>query len=77
MENKRIEAKSVRDKSHDEALVKWAEFVKANPREKWKPQVNMLVDAVYEKSREFYERLGKTEEGREILKRLKAERLKR
>ncbi len=66
----------MRDKSHDVALVKWAEFVRSNPRENWKPQVNVLVDAVYQKSKDFYARLEKTEEGRGILNRLMAERLK-
>ncbi len=66
----------MRESSHDEALVKWAEFVKTSPREKWKPQVNLLINATYEKSAEFYKRLEKSEKGREILARLKEERLK-
>ncbi len=66
----------MREKSHDEALVKWAEFVRDNERNKWKGQVNLLIDATYQKSQEFYKRLGKSEKGREILERLKKERLK-
>ena len=66
----------MRDKSHDEALVRWAEFVKGSPREKWKLPVNVLVNSTYQKSHEFYVRLQKTEKGREILRRLKEERMK-
>ena len=66
----------MRDKSHMEQVEKWAEFVKRNPREKWKKAVNILVDSVYSKSQEFYIRLEKTAKGREILKRLRAERMK-
>ena len=67
----------MRDKTHMESVIKWAEFVRTNSREKWKPQVSMLIDAVYEKSQEFYNRLEKTEKGREILKRLKEARMAR
>ncbi len=66
----------MRDKSHMEQVEKWAEFVKNNPREKWKKAVNLLIDSVYEKADGFYRRLEKTEKGREILERLRAERLK-
>jgi len=67
----------MRDKSHMESVEKWAEFVRNNPRSEWKKAVNMLVDATYKKSNEFYKRLEQTAKGREILERLKRERLKR
>ena len=60
----------IRDKSHMEAVEKWAEFVRAHPRSEWKQSVDVLINAVYEKADEFYERLQRTEKGREILKRL-------
>jgi hypothetical protein len=66
----------MRDKSHMEAVERWAEFVRVHPRSEWKKAVNVFVNAVYQKSNDFYKRLGKTEEGREILERLKLERLK-
>lgn len=66
----------MKDKSHMEAVEKWAEFVKNNPREKWKKSVNLLVDATYSKSNDFYKRMEKTEKGREILRRLKNERIR-
>ena len=65
-----------RDRTHDEALVKWVEFVRTAPREKWKKQVDVLVNSVYAKSRDFHFRLQKTEKGREVLKRLREERMK-
>ena len=66
-----------RDKRHDEALVRWAEFVRSNEREKWKKQVDVLINSVYQKSRDFYSRMQKTENGREILRRLREEKIKR
>jgi len=66
----------MKDKSHMEAVERWAEFVKNNPRAKWKKSVNMLIDATYSKSNDFYKRLEGSEKGREILKRLREERLR-
>lgn len=60
-----------------EQVEKWAEFVRSNPREKWKEPVDLLINAVYEKADEFYKRLEKTEEGRKILKRLNEEKAKK
>ncbi|MEK6896781.1 MAG: hypothetical protein AABX12_04980 [Nanoarchaeota archaeon] len=65
----------MRDKLHMETVEEWAEFVRDNPREKWKKPVDMLINATYEKSSDFYARLDKTAEGRKILARLKVERL--
>ncbi|MBI2449725.1 hypothetical protein HYV49_05510 [Candidatus Pacearchaeota archaeon] len=66
----------MRDKSHMEQVEKWAEYVRNNPRDKWKKVINLLMNATYQKADEFYKRLEKTREGREILARLKKERLK-
>ena len=63
-----------RDKLHMESVEKWAEFVRNNPRAKWKKAVNVLINATFQKSDEFYKRLERTEKGREILKRLLEER---
>ena len=65
-----------RDKSHIEQVQRWAEFVKNNSRDKWKPAINDLIDSQYEIAQRFYKNLEKTEKGREILERLKKERLK-
>lgn len=66
----------MRDKIHMEQVERWAEFVRSNPRWKWKQAVNLLINAQYEKADDFYKRLEKTEKGREILERLRKERLK-
>jgi DTW domain-containing protein YfiP len=64
----------MRDKSHMEAVERWAEFVRTSPREEWKKAVNVLIDATYQKADKFYKKLEETEKGREILRRLKRER---
>lgn len=60
-----------------EAVEKWAEFVRTHSRSEWKPPVNALIQAVYEKADDFYKRLEKTEKGRAILERLEADRILR
>lgn len=67
----------MRDESHSEQIERWAEFVKNNPREKWKPVVNALINAQYQVARKFYSNLEKTPEGRKILERLKEERIRK
>lgn len=75
MEDTKTSVETVRDASHDKALVRWAEFVRDNPREKWKRQVDVLINAVYQKSDDFYQKLKQSEEGNKILARLKKARL--
>ena len=65
-----------RDKSHMEQVERWACFVRDNPKDKWKPAINDLIDSQYEIAQRFYKNLEKTEKGREVLERLKKERLK-
>lgn len=66
-----------RDKTHGEFVERWAEYVKSVPREKWKAEQTAFIDSVFEKAEEFYKRLEKTEKGKEILERLKKERMVR
>ena len=66
----------MRDKSHMEAVERWAEFVRNNPRQEWKKAINLLINATYQKADKFYERLKETEKGREILRRLLDEKVK-
>jgi len=54
----------------------WAEFMKRNSDEVWSEGQKDLIDSQFQKSDEFFERMGKTEKGREILARLKEERIK-
>lgn len=67
----------MRDKSHIEQVERWAEFVRNNPRDKWKKVINLLMNATYQKADEFYKNLENTEEGRKILERLKKARAER
>lgn len=48
-----------RDKTHDEFIERWANYVKSQPRKVWKKQLNAFIDAQYQKSEEFYKRLNK------------------
>ena len=66
----------MRNKTHQEQIERWAEFVRNNPREKWKTVLSELINAQYEIASRFYKNLEKTEEGRKILERLKEERMK-
>ena len=62
------------DKSQEEQVIRWAKYVRDNP-ERWKEEHTKFIDAQFIKSREFFERLSKTEEGREIIARLKQNRV--
>ncbi|MBS3088271.1 hypothetical protein J4402_00670 [Candidatus Pacearchaeota archaeon] len=67
----------MRDKSHMEQVERWAEYVRIVPREEWKAKLKEFIDAQIIIGLRFRERLSGTEEGREILKRLREERIKR
>ncbi len=54
----------------------WVEFMKKNSDEDWSEGQKELIDSQFQKADEFYKKLEKTEKGREILKRLKKERIK-
>ncbi len=66
----------IRDKTHQEQVERWANFVRDNPREKWKPAIDALINSQYNMAAKFYKNLQKTSEGRIIYERLKKERLK-
>jgi len=53
-----------RDKSHEEQIARWAEFVREHPNE-WKAKQKGFIDAQILMARRFYEALAKTEEGRQ------------
>lgn len=61
----------VRDKTHSEQVKRWAEYVRDNPREKWKKELKDFLDSQMIIARRFYKRLEKSSKGREILDRLK------
>lgn len=58
------------DKSQEEQVVRWAKFVRENPKT-WKLEHTQFIDAQFIKSREFFERLSQVENGAEIINRLK------
>ena len=59
-----------RDKSHDDELIRWAEFVKNNPYT-WKSKLKPFLDAQIIIARRFYKKFSETEEGREKIKELR------
>jgi hypothetical protein len=66
----------MRDKTHIEQVERWAEFVRNNSRDKWKPVVDNFIDAQFEMAEKFHKNLEKTESGRIILERIKENRIK-
>ena len=66
----------MRDKSHIQQVERWAEFCKNNPAE-FRKYLNAFLNAQIIKAREFYTRLNNSEDGRVILNKLKAEKLKK
>jgi len=64
----------MRDKTHDEQIVRWAEYVKNNPKQ-WKAKVKPFIDNQIIIARRFYQKLGETAEGKEKIKLILAERI--
>jgi len=58
-------------KEHEEQIERWAEYVK-NSNGVWKAEHSSFIDSQINKANEFFEKLAKTEEGREKIKELKA-----
>lgn len=67
----------MRDKTHTEFINRWADFIKDKPQEEWRPRFNDFIDSQFDMARRFRENMEKTEEGREILKRIIEERKKK
>ena len=51
----------MRDKSHNDFIERWAEYVRNNP--KWKKYQTMFINAQYEKFERFINNLAKTKQG--------------
>ncbi len=58
-----------RDPSHQEQIERWARFVRENPHT-WKKEHTKFIDAIFQKQRDFDERLLKTPGGKEKLSQL-------
>ena len=61
----------MRDRTHSEQVVRWAEFVKTHPRHVWIREVGPLIDSQIIMANDFYERLAKVEGGIEKIKKLR------
>ena len=53
----------MRDESHFNQIERWAEYIKNNPGN-WKKPHTKLIDAQFHKSKSFYDRLAKTDNGK-------------
>ncbi len=61
----------MRDKSHDEHVRKWAEFVRDNPRHVWKAELKPFLDSQIIMANRFYSRLERMPGGKEKIRQLK------
>ncbi|CAG0972975.1 hypothetical protein METP2_01506 [Methanosarcinales archaeon] len=61
----------MRDRTHDEQVIRWAEFVKTHSRSIWIREVGPLIDSQIIMANAFYERLAKTEGGLEKIRQLR------
>lgn len=58
-----------RDSTHEEQIVRWANYVKEHPEE-WKKKLKPFLDAQIIMARRFYKKLAETEEGKEKIREL-------
>ena len=63
--------KMIRDATHTEQVERWANFVKTHPRSVWIKQVGPFVDSQIIMANRFYDRLAKTENGMEKIRKLR------
>ena len=59
----------MRDKTHEEQIERWAEFVRDNPY-KWKLRFKEFIDSQILMSRRFYKKLAESPGGEEKIKAL-------
>jgi hypothetical protein len=65
----------MRDRTHSEQVIRWAEYVKKHPRSVWIKEVKPLIDSQIIMANNFYERLAKTESGIEKIRKLRKRKL--
>ena len=65
----------MRDRTHSEQVIRWAEYVKKHPRSVWIKEVKPLIDSQIIMANNFYERLAKTEGGIEKIRKLRGRKL--
>ncbi|MFH1323548.1 MAG: hypothetical protein ABIH80_06995 [Methanobacteriota archaeon] len=65
----------MRDRSHSEQVIRWAEYVKKHPRSDWIKEVKPLIDSQIIMANNFYARLAKTEGGMGKIRKLRETKL--
>lgn len=58
----------MRDKTHNEQIERWADYVRETPKEVWKPKFNEFIDAQFDMADKFRTKLKQSERGLEILR---------
>ncbi len=61
----------MRDKSHEDFIVRWANFVKNDKTRSWKKFHTEFINAQFQKREEFFKRLEKEPGGKEKIRQLK------
>ncbi len=56
----------MRDLTHDDFITRWTEFMRKNP-DKWRQIHAQFINAQFQNAQEFWQRLLKTENGKEKL----------
>ena len=59
----------MRDKTHDEQIERWAEYVRTH--DDWKARLKPFLDAQIIMAQRFYKKLAETEDGRKKILELK------
>jgi len=66
-------SKILRDETHNDQIVRWANHVKSSYT--WKAELNEFIDAQFEIASRFYSELAKTTSGREKLKKIRESKI--
>ncbi len=61
----------MRDKTHNEQVERWANYVREHPEE-WKSKLKPFLDSQIAIAIRFYKNLAKTEDGREKIKMIRS-----
>ena len=59
------------DKSHEEQVERWAQYVKTHPRSEWIKHLKPFIDSQIIMANRFYEKLSETPDGMEKIKLLR------
>lgn len=59
----------MRDKTHEEQVERWAEYVRTH--DDWKEKLKQFLDSQIIIARRFYKKLAETREGREKIRLIK------